>query len=188
MRQQSHQGAVVAACSQFPNNDAPSYGSYSSFGFNTDTATIGQLFMLPATCTAPIRRFFIGWPVTNPTGFPGGRGYVYEFDPVTRQVVGSPLVDTPAAFFGNAVTVSFASMQLQPATQYALIVTTSGSWNGGTQLTQVVDTVPLSVPLGGYPGALQGAITLNSGNNLALVSSGAYTLQPFNFHMVLSLN
>ena len=147
--------------------------------------------MLPATCTAPINRFYIVWNNRNPYSFPGGRGYVYEFDPITRQVVGSPLVDTPAVFSTNSVYVDCASVQLQRDTQYAFIATTSGSWDGGTQLTQVVDTVALSAPLRAgateYPGALQGAVTLNSGNNLALISSGTYTLQPFNFLVQLYL-
>ena len=47
------------------------------------------------------------------------------------RLLEAPLVNTAAFFSGRSVSVGFAAKELQPATQYAFIVTTSGSWNGG---------------------------------------------------------
>ena len=170
-------------CDQYQANSALSNGVYNSFGFNTDTATIGQLFTPPPACVGrQIQKLYIFWPSTAVV-FPAGRGYVYEFNTVTRQVVGSPLVDVAAVFYNNAVTMDFPNLLLQAATQYVFIVTTSGSWDGGAALTKAIDTVDLATPLGTYTGALQGAVTLDSGNTLSLVSSGTYTLQLFNLYI-----
>ena len=177
------QAAVSAACVSGGNNN-PS-GLFNSFGYGVDTATIGQLFIQPATCSGRVSQFTIFWPNVNLGDF-AGRGFIYEFNPVTRQTVGRQLAAAVASIYSNGAVVSFLPVRLQPATQYAFIVTTSGLWNGRSQSTVAVDTVSLSTPFGQYPGALQGAVILNSGNDLSLVTTGTYTLEPYNFNFAVN--